>query len=85
MAGSKVKVLRLREVREEYLLTQSDLAAKAGVTRSTIIDLEKGRTEAQYRTVRKLAKVLGVEPRDLLGADPGAPGVSASPESRDTT
>lgn len=67
VAGSRVRLLRLREVREGYFITQGDLAEKAGVTRSTIIDLEKGRTEAQYRTVRKLADVLGVSPQELVG------------------
>jgi hypothetical protein len=30
--------------------------------------LENGKTGAQPRTIRKLAKALGVEPEELLGA-----------------
>ena len=35
-------VNRVKELRAKYQLTQGDLAAKVGVTRQTIISLEKG-------------------------------------------
>jgi transcriptional regulator with XRE-family HTH domain len=43
-----------------------ELAKKAGVGRNTIWRLEHGVMGAQPRTIRKLAKALGVEPEDLV-------------------
>lgn len=57
---------KLRELREERFLSHRELANLAGVSPTTIHNLEAGRTEAQRRTIRKLAAALGVEPRELL-------------------
>ena len=32
----------------------------------TVLNLEAGKTEAQRRTIRRLARALGVEPREFL-------------------
>lgn len=56
---------RLREAREDAALSQRDLAQKAGVSPDTIRTLEGGIREAQPGTIRKLATVLKVKPRDL--------------------
>jgi transcriptional regulator with XRE-family HTH domain len=61
--------LRLREVREEKLLTQVELAARAGVTEATISRLETGVTQPRISTVRKLAAGLGVKPEQLVVRD----------------
>ena len=57
---------RLRDVRERFAVTQQELASKSGVAKSTIIDIELGRTQARIPTVRKLAEALGVEPAALI-------------------
>ena len=58
---------RLRECRERQLLTQSQLAQKAGLTTATVSRLETGKTpHASFSTVRKLASGLGVEPQLLM-------------------
>jgi len=57
---------RLRQLRIERMLSQSELAKIAGTTQATISGLERGERMAQPRTVRKLADALGVEPRELL-------------------
>lgn len=61
---------RLKELRRRRVLTMEELADKAGVGRGTIWRLEHGVMGAQPRTVRKLAKALGVEPEELI-AEPG--------------
>lgn len=58
---------RLRELRDERFLSQSELANKAGVSPVTIATLESENHPAQRRTIRKLAAALGVEPQELLG------------------
>jgi transcriptional regulator with XRE-family HTH domain len=58
---------KLREVRTRRLLTQDELADKAGVSQSTIANIERDNAEPQFRTIRKLAKALDIEPTELLG------------------
>ena len=56
----------LRIAREAKLLTQQGLADAAGVSRTTIIDLECGARNAHLRTIARLATALGVPPKELL-------------------
>jgi transcriptional regulator with XRE-family HTH domain len=58
---------KLREVRTKRLLTQDELAEKASVSQSTIANIERNNAEPQFRTIRKLAKALDVDPTNLLG------------------
>lgn len=55
----------LRRLRTDRYLTQDGLAKEAGLSRVTITRLESGETPPLARTVRQLAKALGVEPREL--------------------
>ena len=55
---------RLKALRLQRMLSQRELAERAGVAHATIVRLEAG-AEAQYGTARKLAQALGVEPREL--------------------
>ena len=57
---------RLREFRRARALTQEELAEKAGVSPSTIVDIERGKHEPQIRTLRKLARAFGVQPKELV-------------------
>jgi transcriptional regulator with XRE-family HTH domain len=58
---------KLRQVRDERLLSQRELAEAAGLSPTTILKLEASRVEDPHpRTVRKLAAALKVEPRDIL-------------------
>lgn len=63
------KLTRLRLVRERRALSQIDLADAADVAQTTLSRLENGTTSAQPRTLRKLAKVLRVDPAELIGPD----------------
>ena len=58
---------QLREVRTRRLLTQDELADRASVSQSTIANIERNNAEPQFRTIRKLAKALDVDPTELLG------------------
>ena len=61
----EVDGVKLKELRLDQALSARDLADRAGINYRTILRLEHGQTEAQPRTVRKLAEALGVEPREL--------------------
>jgi transcriptional regulator with XRE-family HTH domain len=56
----------LRRVREARLLTQQELANRAGVHRVTIASLETTSGDARFSTVRKLAAALEVDPSELM-------------------
>jgi transcriptional regulator with XRE-family HTH domain len=64
MAGSE-NMGRLRELREEAVLTVRELSALSGVSEDTITKIENGHRKARPSTVRKLAKALGAEPQEL--------------------
>ncbi len=55
----------LLAARERVLLTQRELAAKAGLTQATVQRIETGATKARISTVRKLAEALGVPASEL--------------------
>jgi transcriptional regulator with XRE-family HTH domain len=55
----------LRRRRLEQFLSQAELARRAGLHALTITRLEAGTSAPSTRTVRALAEVLGLEPRDL--------------------
>jgi transcriptional regulator with XRE-family HTH domain len=57
---------QLRAARERALLTQEELATRAEVQPLTISRIETDKVEPRYRTIRKLAKALGVDPSELL-------------------
>jgi DNA-binding XRE family transcriptional regulator len=58
---------KLRALREDRFLSHRELAKLAGVSPTTVLNLETNpETTAQRRTVRKLAKALAVQPRDLV-------------------
>ena len=56
---------RLRYIREQAGYSQQDLADESGVSQHTISEIELGRRKPQGRTLRKLARVLGVEVADF--------------------
>ena len=62
----------LRELRVAIGLSQGQLAAKAGVTRTHINRLENGTIDARLKTVEKLASALHVAALNLLSKDPQA-------------
>lgn len=51
---------RLKELREKYNLTQEELGAKVGVSRQTIISIEKSKYSPSLILAYKLSQVLGL-------------------------
>src|SRR5260221_9337695 len=61
----RFRTMGLRDIRLEHVLTQDELAAKAGVSNKTIVELEAGRTQPHQQTIRKLAAAFGISAREL--------------------
>jgi transcriptional regulator with XRE-family HTH domain len=62
----EVNCHRLRQLRVERALSLRALAQRSGVAFDTINKLELGHRPARLTTIRKLAEVLGVEPKELM-------------------
>lgn len=56
----------LRKERDRHDLTQEQLAAMAGLKRTTITNIEAGRNGVPLFTLFKLADALDLEPHDLI-------------------
>jgi transcriptional regulator with XRE-family HTH domain len=57
---------QLRAARERALLTQKELASRADLQPLTISRIETEKVEPRYRTIRALARALGIDPAELL-------------------
>jgi transcriptional regulator with XRE-family HTH domain len=70
-AGARIDGRRVKELRRALLLSQRELAQLAGVVTETVNRIER-QPERTFRpdTVRHLAKVLGVDPHELMVNEP---------------
>ena len=68
-------------LREQAALSQQELAAAAGVSRTTVARAEAGLIVPQPSTVRKLARALGCRPVDLMLPPTPPPASSPAPPS----
>ena len=50
---------KIQELRKDHKISQADLADEMGVTRQTIISLEKGRYNASLELAFKIARYFG--------------------------
>jgi transcriptional regulator with XRE-family HTH domain len=57
----------LRRLREDRLLTQSELAERAGIALSSLVRIENAQVDPRFTSIRKLAQALEVHPRELTG------------------
>ena len=57
---------KLRKLRREQALSQQDVERVTGISQATLSDLEQGKRGARASTLRKLAEVLEVAPKDLM-------------------
>ncbi len=57
---------KLKTLTEDRVLSQRELARMANLAYGTVWRIENGFPEARTSTIRKLAGVLGVEPRELV-------------------
>ena len=61
---------RLAELLEERGMSQSELARRSGITFATVNAMARNRTDGvKLETLDRLARVLGVEPGDLIATD----------------
>lgn len=58
---------RLRSLRTRLVLTQEQLAVKAGVSSATIRRIESGQLTPRFSTIQKLAAGLGISATELAG------------------
>jgi DNA-binding XRE family transcriptional regulator len=61
---------RLKYWRQRRAMTQHELAAAAGVSNQTIVNIERYGKEPIASTVRKLARALGITTEDFFTDDP---------------
>ena len=57
---------RIQELRKTQKLSQAELADALGITRQTIISLEKGRYTASLELAFKIARFLGKSIEDIF-------------------
>jgi transcriptional regulator with XRE-family HTH domain len=55
----------LRYLREDRLLTQAELADRAGIALSSLVRIENDQVDPRFSSIRKLARALGADPREL--------------------
>jgi transcriptional regulator with XRE-family HTH domain len=60
----KLSPEKVRELREEREMSHRELAEVAGVSASTLANLERG-ANVRLKTARKVGAALGVDPRSL--------------------
>ena len=63
--------IRLKEIREEKKITQEKLANLVGVTRQTIINIEKGKYKPTVLLALKISRVLNCRVEDLFILEEG--------------
>jgi transcriptional regulator with XRE-family HTH domain len=72
--GARIDGRRVKELRRALLLSQRELAQLAGIVTETVNRIER-QPDRTFRpdTVRHLAKVLGVDPHELVVEEPEEP------------
>lgn len=58
---------RIREIRKERRITQTELSQRANITQPYLHDLELGRRGAKPETLERIADALGVEVSEIVG------------------
>ena len=55
----------LRRLREDRLLTQAELAERAGIALSSLVRIENDQVNPRFSSIRKLARALDADPKEL--------------------
>ena len=55
----------LRRLREDRLLTQAELAERAGIALSSLVRIENDQVDPRFSSIRKLARALDADPKEL--------------------
>ena len=62
-------ITKIKELREEAGIKQSELAEKVGVRRETIVHLENGKYNPSLKLAMDIAKVFGTTVEELFSFD----------------
>ena len=62
----RVDGTKLRQLRREQALSQQDVERITGIAQATLSDLEQGKRGARASTLRRLAELLDVKPKELI-------------------
>jgi transcriptional regulator with XRE-family HTH domain len=83
--GARIDGRRVKELRRALLLSQRELAQLAGVVTETVNRIER-QPDRTFRpdTVRHLAKVLGVDPHELMVVEEPEDAIRTWRKRRDT-
>jgi transcriptional regulator with XRE-family HTH domain len=57
--------MNLRELRHERMITQREVAERAGITVTTLSRIENGKVIPTFKTIRNLAEVFGISPQEM--------------------
>jgi len=57
---------RIRQLRRWKTMTQEDLARATNLSRASICNIEKGKQQPSLSSIRQIAKVLGVDPKEIM-------------------
>jgi transcriptional regulator with XRE-family HTH domain len=60
-----IDMAKLKTLREDRFLTQEELAELVGITPLTISRWENSKRKPRFKSIRKLAKVLNVNPKEI--------------------
>jgi transcriptional regulator with XRE-family HTH domain len=55
----------LQRLREDRLLTQAELAERAGIALSSLVRIENDQVDPRFSSIRKLARALDADPKEL--------------------
>jgi transcriptional regulator with XRE-family HTH domain len=58
--------VQVKREREQALLTQQELAERAGIGLTTLNRIENDHAEPHFRTIRKIAKALNIDAAILI-------------------
>jgi transcriptional regulator with XRE-family HTH domain len=79
--GRAALAYRVKGLRTERHLSQATLAERAGIHRTYLSSIERGRRNVPLDTVCRLAWALGVDVRDLFTEGPGEGEGRAAPRA----
>lgn len=59
----------LKQLRENRLLTQAELAERSGMALSSLVRIENDQVDPRFSSIRKLASGLNVHPQELTNRE----------------
>ena len=78
---------QLRSLRDKMQLSQEELARASRISRTSIVNIERGRQGVSLGTLYRLASALGLEPQSLLPTvepRPALPKIALGPDTPET-